>query len=250
MNQPDEPKQGAAQPLSETYQELFARKLSEDQLQETLALLDCFVDLMDQAPAQRYTLAYGSLLGALLYKGMIPWDDDIDLFCRMEDYWAIRNRCMASNVLHWGDFPRGPKGNGKMVSKVWFRQSKKLQKWGYPWSWPFLDIAWLKEHENGMRMDLSCGFLYPENEIFPPVREPFEGRMLWCPGQGTTLIRRAYPRSLQEAVPAWYDHMGEHSANRGKNHIRPPLTDLIPMYPVLAETLPRLQNLSPPPSKA
>ena len=50
-----------------------------------LDILDC-IDRFCKAKGLRYSLSYGTLIGAVRHHGYIPWDDDIDLIMPRPDY--------------------------------------------------------------------------------------------------------------------------------------------------------------------
>ena len=60
----------------------FDKELFRKKLIDTFASFDHFCKVHDI----KYFAAYGTLLGAVRHKGLIPWDDDIDVYMIREDY--------------------------------------------------------------------------------------------------------------------------------------------------------------------
>ena len=63
--------------------------MKEISFEETKAILmDIITDLDSfcRKKGLRYSLAYGTLIGAVRHKGFIPWDDDIDILMPRTDY--------------------------------------------------------------------------------------------------------------------------------------------------------------------
>ena len=53
--------------------------------QKEFELLKCFIEICEKL-GLTYYLVCGSALGAVKYKGFIPWDDDVDVALPREDY--------------------------------------------------------------------------------------------------------------------------------------------------------------------
>ncbi len=84
-------------------EELSLQELKEIELE----ILKMFHSFCEENHLQYY-LAYGTLLGAVRYKGFIPWDDDVDVLMPREDYNRFLNIFTDTDQYHLIAFERNP----------------------------------------------------------------------------------------------------------------------------------------------
>ena len=60
--------------------------LSLDEIKEIQLREFEYIDTVCRENGLEYSIAYGTLIGAVRHKGFIPWDDDIDIMMRRDDY--------------------------------------------------------------------------------------------------------------------------------------------------------------------
>ena len=62
------------------------KKMTEKEAKQCMINILSYIDNICRKNKINYSIYYGSLIGAIRHKGIIPWDDDIDIILLKEDY--------------------------------------------------------------------------------------------------------------------------------------------------------------------
>ena len=89
------------------------KKLDIDEIKEVeLGVMD-YIHNICKEKGINYSLAYGSLLGAVRHRGFIPWDDDLDIALKRDQYDQLYQAILEDNnsiykVVSWENDSRYP----------------------------------------------------------------------------------------------------------------------------------------------
>ena len=70
--------------------------LSLDEIKEIQLRELEYIDTVCRENGLEYSIAYGTLIGAVRHKGFIPWDDDLDFGLIREEYERLYQYCLMN----------------------------------------------------------------------------------------------------------------------------------------------------------
>lgn len=77
------------------------RKISDDELKKVSLDGLKFIKEICEKNNLEYYIGYGTLIGAIRHEGFIPWDDDIDIWMKRDEYEKFIEIVSKENNKNW-----------------------------------------------------------------------------------------------------------------------------------------------------
>ena len=183
--------------------------LKKETGEKLIKLLEDLSKILDENEIP-YWLTSGNLLGAVRHKGLIPWDDDIDINIPLE-YIDKMKKVVIENKMNYYK----ARGGYKIFNKN---------------SYPFIDIVVVEKEKDIWKLcyplneDNSCSYKTAENwpqecfddeDVFPLTKIPFENFEVNAPKNFKKLIFKMYgdnclEKGYHKKIPIIINHKFNH----------------------------------------
>jgi hypothetical protein len=171
-----------AEKINQCVANILAKRLCATEFAALLELLDEVVAALEAAHIT-YFMSDGTLIGSWRHHGLIPWDDDIDLWY---DYAQIKSTERALQSIPNSRLKKNSDGFLKIIRNLQRPQTTMQSKKGFVSGfWPDVGCnKWIAEidlfsFKNGPQKIIPAIHKYipiPRSAVFPLVLRPFEWR--------------------------------------------------------------------------
>lgn len=129
----------------------------------------------------------GTLLGHVRHKGIMPWDDDIDLAILESDLHKFIKSIENEGIIKVT--PWVYKKTGNTYYKFWLEGGEKVE--GYEYAFPFIDF-WILFENDKNEINMTDGYTFQMKDYLPGKPINFEGCNLYTPEKPKVVLNSMY----------------------------------------------------------